>query len=257
MHHHIERYVDEHLRVCLHLPEGVKALRLDSKNVSPYAGSSSVAEFWTWLKSLVIYLEASQLGGLDRDRERKLLVEPVLTGAAKKWYHNHVIEVDEYSNWNFISVVIGLYDRFIHDSAMQEARSKFDRATFVDGGGTAEGYRDLLQTLVRDMTRKPDDYTITQRFVMGLPPDMRGAIFNDRLNVEVNTLEEFVESAKAFEVTKRSKKEYGHTSNAMHPIAKDTSKDKAPHPTDSKDHTGPSNRPLCGHMFICSGGRFF
>ncbi|PBK81856.1 hypothetical protein ARMGADRAFT_1090923 [Armillaria gallica] len=201
MHIRIEQYATEHLGVRLHLPDGVKAPRLDSKNVPAYARSSSVAELWAWYKSLVIYLEASQLRGLDRDYERKLLIEPVLTGAAKKWYHDHVIEVNEYSNWTFVSVVIGLYDRFVHDSAMQEACAKFDQVTFSDSGGTAEGYRDLLQTLVRDMTRKLDEYTITRRFVTGLPHDMRDAIFDDRLNVEVNTLEEFVESAKAFEIT--------------------------------------------------------
>ncbi|KAK0429656.1 hypothetical protein EV421DRAFT_1914265 [Armillaria borealis] len=250
MHDRIEQYTDEHLRVHLHLPDGVKAPRLDSKNVSLYAGSSSVAEFWTWLKSLVIYLETSQLGGLDRDRERKLLIEPVLTGTAKKWYHDHVIEVNEYSNWTFVSVIIGLYDRFIHDSAMQDARSKFDRAMFLDGGGTAEGYHDLLQTLIRDMTRKPDDYSITRRFVTGLPHDMREAVFDDRLNIEVNMLEEFVESAKAYEVTERSKKEYGR-SNSTHVPSKDK-----PHPTDNRDQAGPSTRPLRGRMFIRTGGRF-
>ncbi|KAK0494261.1 hypothetical protein EDD18DRAFT_1107289 [Armillaria luteobubalina] len=192
---------DDKQDVHLHLPKGVKAPRLDSKNIGPYFGSSSIADFWTWLKSLVIYLETSQLGGLDHDRERKLLIEPVLTGAAKKWYHDHVIEVDEYSNWSFILVVIGLSNQFIHDLAMQEARSKFDRATFAEGGGTAEGYCNLLQTLVHDMTRKPDDYTITHRFVTGVPQEMRGPVFDDRLNVEVNLLEEFVESAKAYKVT--------------------------------------------------------
>ncbi len=102
--------MDKHLRVRVHLPEGMKAPRLDSKNIPPYAGSSSVAEFWTWIKSLVVYLEASQLGGLDRDREQKLLIEPVLSGVTKKWYHDHVIEVNEYSNWTFVSVLIGLYN---------------------------------------------------------------------------------------------------------------------------------------------------
>lgn len=251
MHARIERYADEHPRVHVHLPDGVKAPRLDSKNVSPYTGSSSVAEFWTWFKSLVVYLETSQLGGLDRDRERKLLIEPVLAGAAKKWYHDHVIEVNEYSNWTFVSVIIGLYNRFIHDLAMQEARSKFDRASFSEGGGTAEGYCDLLQTLIRDMTRKPDDYTITRRFVTGLPHDMRGAVFDDRLNVEVNSLDEFVESAKAFKVTERSKKEYGHINTTALP-----SKEKL-RPTEGKDEAGPSNRPLRGCMFIRPGGRFF
>ncbi len=109
MHNRIEQYVNEHLQVRVHLPNGVKVLRLNSKNITPYTGSSSVSEFWTWLKSLVIYLEMSQLGGLNRDRECKLLIEPVLTGAAKKWYHDHVIEVNTYVNWTFVSVIIGLY----------------------------------------------------------------------------------------------------------------------------------------------------
>ncbi len=126
MHNRIKQYIDEHLRVCVHLPKGVKVPRLDSKNITPYAGGSSITEFWTWLKSLVIYLKTSQLGGLDRDREWKLLIEPVLTGTAKKWYHDHVIDVNAYTNWTFVSVIIGLYGRFIHDSAMQETRLKFD-----------------------------------------------------------------------------------------------------------------------------------
>lgn len=246
MHSRIERYVHEHLGICIHLPEGVKAPQLDLKNVGSYAGSSSIVDFWTWLKILVIYLETSQLGGLDHDREQKLLIEPVLTGAAKKWYHDHVIEVDEYSNWTFVSVIIGLYDHFIHDSAMQDARAKFNRATFTNGGGTVEGYQDLLQTLVCDMTRKPDDYTITRRFVMGLPPDMQGATFDDRLNVEVNTLEEFVESAKAFEVTECSKREYSQT-NATPVVA--SLKDK-PRSSDSRECGGLSNKPSRGRMFI-------
>ncbi|PBK65447.1 hypothetical protein ARMSODRAFT_1022255 [Armillaria solidipes] len=224
MHICIEQYVDKHLRVRVHLPEGMKAPRLDSKNIPPYAGSLSVAEFWTWIKSLVVYLEVSQLGGFDRDKERKLLIEPMLSGVVKKWYHDHVIEVNEYLNWTFVSILIGLYNRFIHDSAMQEAQSKFDHATFTEGGNTMEGYHDLLQTLIRDMARKPDEYTMNRRFVTGLPQDMREAIFDDQLNVEVNTLDEFVKSAKAFEVTERSKKEYGQFNSTHAPPPRDKGK---------------------------------
>ncbi len=88
---------------------------------------------------------------------------------------------------------------------MQKAQTKFDQATFSEGGSTAEGYCDLLQTLIQDMTQKPDDYTVTHKFVMGLPHNMREAVFEDWLNVEVNTLDKFIESAKAYEDTKRSK----------------------------------------------------
>ncbi|PBK92971.1 hypothetical protein ARMGADRAFT_1030432 [Armillaria gallica] len=250
MHARIERYAEEHLGIRMHLPDGVKPPRLDAKNISPYGGSSSVSEFWTWFKSLVMYLEASQLGGSDRDRERKLLIEPVLSGAAKKWYHDHVIEVNEYANWTFVSVIIGIYNCFIHDSAMQEARTKFDCATFSDGGGTAEGYRDLLQTLIRDMMRKPDDYTVTRRFVTRLPHEIRSTVFEDRLNVEVNSLDEFVESAKAYEDTERSKCEYGRAPSSSSNPTPVHERGKG-NPND-KDHSRPSK----GRMFIRMG-KFF
>ncbi|KAK0479000.1 hypothetical protein EDD18DRAFT_1364444 [Armillaria luteobubalina] len=100
--------------------------------------------------------------------------------------------------------------------------------------------------LIRDMMRKPDDYTITCRFVTGLPTDMRDAMFEDRLNVEVNTLDEFVESAKAYKVTERSKKEYSQNTHLAPPI-----KDKLSNrPSNNKDHMTPLNRPICGRMFI-------
>ncbi len=76
---------------------------------------------WDWLKSLVIHLKTQQLGGPDCDWEQKLIIEPILTRKAKKWYHDHVIEVDSNKTWTFTSVILALYNRFIHDSMMQEA----------------------------------------------------------------------------------------------------------------------------------------
>ncbi len=49
MYNCIEQYAREHLGVRLHLPEGVKPPKLDMKNITPYGGTSSVAEFWTFL----------------------------------------------------------------------------------------------------------------------------------------------------------------------------------------------------------------
>lgn len=117
---------------------------------------------WDWLKSFVIHLETQQLGGPDCDRERKLIIEPVLTGKAKKWYHDHVIEVDSTRVWTFTSVILALYDRFIHDSVMQEAQSKFEKAMFAEGGGTVEGFQDVWESYIRNMTIKPDKYMVTR-----------------------------------------------------------------------------------------------
>ncbi|PBL04563.1 hypothetical protein ARMGADRAFT_1022955 [Armillaria gallica] len=174
---------------------------MEDRDVKPYDGDLSMEVLWDWLKSLVIHLETQQLGSPDHDQERKLIIEPVLTGKAKKWYHDHVIEVDSNKAWTFTSVILALYDRFIHDSVMQEAQSKFEKATFAEGGGTVEGFQDLLESYIRDMTMKPNDYTIRKLFMKRIPYAMRNAILEDHLSMELNTLDELVLSGKAWEDT--------------------------------------------------------
>ncbi len=134
IHDKIHRFIDEHLTVRIKLPDRVKPPQLDIKSVKPYDGDPSMEVLWDWLKSLVIHLKTQQLGSPDCDQEQKLIIEPVLTGKAKKWYHNHIIKVDSNKIWMFTLVILALYDRFIHDSMMQEARSKFKKATFAEGG---------------------------------------------------------------------------------------------------------------------------
>ncbi|SJL16312.1 uncharacterized protein ARMOST_19832 [Armillaria ostoyae] len=192
VHDRICRFIDDHLMVCLRLPEGVKPPQLDIKSVKPYDGDPSMEILWDWLKSLVIHLETQQLGGPDHDWEQKLIIELVLTGKAKKWYHDHVIEIDNSHEWTFTT----------------EAQTKFEKATFMERGGSIEGFRDLLESYIRNMTLKPDDYIVWKLFMKRIPPAMRNAILEDHLRVELNTLDELVLSGKAWEDTERSKKEY-------------------------------------------------
>ncbi len=110
VHDRICQFINEHLTVQIRLPDGMKLPRLDIKSVKPYNGDLSMEVLWDWLKSLVIHLKTQQLGRPDRDRERKLIIEPILTGKAKNWYHDHVIEVDSDKTWTFTSVILALYD---------------------------------------------------------------------------------------------------------------------------------------------------
>ncbi len=152
-----------------------------------------------------------------------------------------MIEVDRSCDWTFTTVVLALYDQFIHDSVMQEARTKFKKATFVEGGGTVEGFQDLIKSYIHNMMLKPDDYMVQKLFMKQIPPAMRNTILEDHLRVELNMLDELVLSGKAWENTERSKKEYG---------ARDTppahkSRDKS---MGSKDHS----RPFPGmKLFLC------
>ncbi|KAK0445057.1 uncharacterized protein EV420DRAFT_1484480 [Desarmillaria tabescens] len=106
-------WVDEitlilHYASCNLLLEGVKPPHLDIKSVKPYDGDLSMEVLWDWLKSLVVHLEAQQLGGPDRDWEQKLIIESVFRGKAKRWYHDHIIEVDGNHDWTFTTVILAL-----------------------------------------------------------------------------------------------------------------------------------------------------
>ncbi|PBK86005.1 hypothetical protein ARMGADRAFT_1035977 [Armillaria gallica] len=172
---------------------------MEDQDIKPYNGDLSMEVLWDWLKSLVIHLETQQLG------------------KAKKWYHDHIIEVDSNKTWTFTSVILALYDRFIHDSMMQEARCKFEKATFAKGGGTVEGFQDLLESYIRNMTMKPNDYTIQKLFMKRIPHAIRNVILEDHLHMELNMLDELVLSGKAWEDTEQSKREYaGKDASTLH-----------------------------------------
>ncbi|KAG6806637.1 hypothetical protein H0H92_010577 [Tricholoma furcatifolium] len=168
------------MRTRLTVPEGTKPRRSDaSKTITPYAGSPTFGELENWLMSVCIHFAIAQYGGDGRDREKVLVMMDFLTGDAHKWYLHHVIHVRRCQvHWSFVDVIIGLYDRFVLPTMMQDAREAFRNAAFNTKEGV-QGYYDTLLEHAQNMVMYPEEITLREKFIEGLPADMLIALIRD------------------------------------------------------------------------------
>ncbi|KAF5381391.1 hypothetical protein D9615_008405 [Tricholomella constricta] len=204
MHERLHQLMHERLSVRLSLPDGMKSRRADSKSVGTYSGSAKFGDLEEWLSSLVVMLAVSQFGGEERDQERVLITSEFLDGEARKWYNRHVIHVNrEKQFWTFEDVVLGLYDRFVLPSTMQDARNDFNAVTYSASKGIQGLYDDLVDHAM-NMAARTDDWTFLEKFLKTLPREMRKALFDDGLSPEINTVQEFLAVGLAHQATQKT-----------------------------------------------------
>ena len=140
----------------------------------------------------------------DRDKERVLSTLEFLNGETQEWYHCHVLSVNhERLHWTFEEVILGLHDRFIQPSTMQDARKDFHETTYNAAMGI-QGYYDILLDHAQNIVIFPDAYQIMERFLSGIPEDIREKIFECGLSPKVNTIDDLVACAKAIEISKKT-----------------------------------------------------
>ncbi|KAF5378467.1 hypothetical protein D9615_007023 [Tricholomella constricta] len=204
LHERLHQLIHERLAVRLSLPDGMKSRRADSKSVGTYSGSAKFGELEEWLASLVVMLAVSQFGGAERDQERVLITSEFLDGEARKWYNRHVIHVNrEKQSWTFEDIILGLYDRFVLPSTMQDARNDFNAVTYSASKGIQGLYDDLVDHAM-NMAARTDDWTFLEKFLKTLPRDMRKALFDDGLSPEINTAQEFLAVGLAHQATQKT-----------------------------------------------------
>jgi len=162
-----------HLAVRLVLPDGSKMTRSDGSSIPKYEGSQRFKDLEDWLALLVIHFERIQYGGLDRDHKSVLFVADYLRGRALSWYMDHIVLVtDNAMLWTFEEVVIGLYDRFVHPSAMEDARQDLEQVEYTPAKGV-QGVYDEMLTHAHNMAETPDNHTLVKSFLNALPADWR------------------------------------------------------------------------------------
>ncbi|KAF5372743.1 hypothetical protein D9615_010099 [Tricholomella constricta] len=215
MHERLHQLIHERLAVRLSLPDGMKSRRADSKSVGTYSGSAKFGELEEWLASLVVMLAVSQFGGAECDQERVLITSEFLDGEARKWYNRHVIHVNrEKQSWTFEDVILGLYDRFVLPSTMQDARNDFNAVTYSASKGIQGLYDDLVDHAM-NMAARTDDWTFLEKFLKTLPRDMRKALFDDGLSPEINTAQEFLAVGLAHQATQKTADYFERTITAQ------------------------------------------
>ncbi|KAG6884651.1 hypothetical protein C0992_005957, partial [Termitomyces sp. T32_za158] len=95
-------------------------------------------------------------------------------------------------NWTFKEVLIGLYNHFVNAETMQEACKAFRTVVYDARTGIQTFYDDLVGH-AQNMAVYPDEFTIWETFLDGIPAEMRRALIcNDNLSPEVNTVTEFL-----------------------------------------------------------------
>jgi len=215
--------IHEALGVRIVFPDGFKFnQKLDS--IDKYSGSAKFADLENWLSKLVYKLAVRQIGGNDLDRLRLLITGEHLEGEAQDWYIRHVLSVNRSKfDWTFEGVILALYNRFVHPSTMQDAREGFRKAKYSSSLGVQTFY-DILMDFAQNMAVYPDEYSIIEVFLDGIPKDMRTELIRIKgLSPEVNSLEDFVAFAKEYETRTKTNDYYNRRSGGgITYVAKET-----------------------------------
>jgi len=197
-----------HLSVRLVLSDGSKMTRSDGLSIPKYEGSQHFKNLEDWLALLVIHFERSQYGGFDRDRECVLFIADYLKGRVLSWYTDHIVLVaDNAMLWTFEEVVIGLYDQFVHPSAMEDARQDLEQVEYTPVKGV-QGVYDEMLTHACNMAETPDNHMLVKLFLNVLPSDWQKQLFRQGLSPVVNQIHEFVGAAEVLEITDRTAQLY-------------------------------------------------
>ena len=107
----------------------------------------------------------------------------------------------------FEGLVIGLYDQFVHPSTMQDVRQEFMCAKYTPEMGV-QGFYDTLMDYTQNMVIYPDDYQIMDKFMHGIPSDIRDKVIDCGLSPEVNSIDDLMACAKAVEISQKTAEYY-------------------------------------------------
>ena len=117
-------------------------------------------------------------------------------------------------HWTFEKIIIGLYDRFVQLSTMQDAQKEFLNATYSAATGIQE-YYDILMDHAQNMVIRPDEYQVMDWFLHGILEDIRDEVFKCGLSPEVNTIDDLMACTKAIEISKKMAVHYCKKNNVV------------------------------------------
>ncbi|KAH9474193.1 hypothetical protein JR316_0013508 [Psilocybe cubensis] len=197
----LSRLIHELLGTRIEFPEGFKYnTKMESDKSTRYSGSPKFSDLENWLSDLCTKMAVRQLGGPKNEQIRRMILPEYLDGEAKFFYNHHVANINRQKrSWTFEEVILALYERFVHPTSMQDAREAFRTAMFNPDKGVQAFYDTILEH-AQNMYEYPDQYSILEVFLSGIPRAMRSHLIrNDGLSPEINSVDEFVGLAKLYE----------------------------------------------------------
>ncbi|KAJ7292439.1 hypothetical protein C8J57DRAFT_1489947 [Mycena rebaudengoi] len=201
-----------------------------------YDGSSDITKFDEHIMTMYRWLQVMGLGGRKNDYKRLLNHSFYLTGPAKDWYDQNVTGLHRTRrNWTYLDMILGLFDRFIDTSCIQEATERFWSTKFSRDIGIMGYYYELMNA-ARRMIKRPDSYTFKQQLMSRMPADMVNDLIRRNITAEYSNISDILENARNFEWHDNVARRYTAIRadrRRSHPLAS-TSNEKPATKTDTK-----------------------
>ncbi|KAG6869806.1 hypothetical protein C0995_000389, partial [Termitomyces sp. Mi166 len=143
-----------------------------------------------------------------------IFVHEFIDEEAQNWFHRHVLHTNrDKQDWTFKEVLIRLYNHFVNAATMQEAQEAFQTAVYDAQTGIQTFYEELIGH-AQNMAMYPDEFTIQETFLDGIPAEMRRVLIrDDNLSPEVNTVTEFLVYAIRYEQSAHTATHYDQRSS--------------------------------------------
>jgi hypothetical protein len=201
--------IDDHLQAQIDLPNADgKPISLRIPSPKEYSGDEDVEKFESWLYSVVRYMKMMQLGGDHNDQLRVSLVGMYMSERARIWYSDNVESpYRSRFTWSFKDIILGLYDRFIHEASTRDATEKFYSVKYSAADGI-RGFYDQLERNASRMVHAPDSYTFKNQLMVGLPFRMRKFIVERGVTAETSRLKDILRVGYTFEESEKVNRRY-------------------------------------------------
>ncbi|KAJ7282253.1 hypothetical protein C8J57DRAFT_1499230 [Mycena rebaudengoi] len=182
----MESVFDEHKNLKLPAP-------------TKYTGSADVAKFDEMVVGLFRWMQALNLGGKKNDKKRRITLGFYLAGPALDWLNDQVEGLYRVKRkWTFIEIILGLFDRFVDTTCIQEATEQFWHAKFSKEIGIMGFYPELM-TACRRMIKRPDSYTFKNHMLSRMPADMVAHLIERNVTAECSSIRKILENASNYE----------------------------------------------------------
>jgi len=123
----------------------------------------------------------------------------VLQGDMLCWYNDNINGINHQKDvWSFKTVVMGLYDQFIHNMALTEASEKFGKAQYIEGEGVMAFYYRLVR-YAEWMVRPPNSYTFKKHYIMHLLKGIFDYLLSKEVTAEHSKMESILHHARRAE----------------------------------------------------------